>query len=346
MGGGPAGPPLTSEAAPPELPPTVDPPVERPAGPPGASIFNLDRPAAGLYAAAWFFALVAVGLTVIGILTESAIARGFLILGAFAALGLCFGAAGGYQVVARSARPAGTYRGPSPLIAFGFALALSSLLAVVLDLLPVLAPTSAPGFLVAILVVFVGYVVTLTFLVVRTRALDWRALARLAPGPGRRVVDFAVGAISGLLVVLPLALLGGLLASALDVSSSGRFPEVSTGLAGLLVAVGAVLVAPVGEELFFRGFALSAWWADLGAASALRRSAVFFAFIHVFNATGTTFRDAAGGALIQFVVIFPLALLLGVLYERRGLAASVGAHMAYNAGVLALALLAGGLLGS
>ena len=36
----------------------------------------------------------------------------------------------------------------------------------------------------------------------------------------------------------------------------------------------------------------------------------------------------------------PAGLLLAFMYERRGLAASLGAHMAYNGGLLFLAALA------
>ena len=316
-----------------------------PTGAPGSSIFSLDRPGAGLYAAAWFFAFGTIALIGIGILADAATARAILVLGGFLAMVACFGAAGGYQVIARQDRPAGAYRGPSPLIAFGFAVALSSLLAVLLDLVPILAPSSAPGFLLALAFVLAGYLLTIVLLVIRTGAMAWPGLLRLASDPRRRLSDFVVGAISGLVVVLPLAVLGGLLASALGVSASAsdRLPDLSTAPAVVVVGLGVVLVAPFGEELFFRGFAQSAWWQDLGAARALRRGALFFAFVHVFNASGTTFRDAAGGALVQFVVILPLAVLLGLLYERRGLAGSLGAHMAYHAGVLGLALLAGGI---
>ena len=321
-------------------------PASSPSGAPGSTIFSLDRPGAGLYAAAWFFAFASIALLGIGILADSPTARAVLVLGGFLALVACFGAAGGYQVIARAGRPPGAYRGPSPLIAFGLAVGLSSVLAVVLDVVPILALTSAPGFLLALAFVLVGYLLTITLLVVRTGALAWPDLLRLAAQPRRRVIDFVAGAVSGLVVVLPLAVLGGLLASAVGVSASAgdRLPDLSTAPSAMVVALGVVLVAPLGEELFFRGFAQSAWWADLGAGRALRRSAVFFAFVHVFNATGVTFRDAAGGALVQFVVILPLAFLLGLLYERRGLAGSLGAHMAYNAGVLGLALVAGGAL--
>jgi membrane protease YdiL (CAAX protease family) len=317
---------------------------QAPAGPPGARIFSLDRPAAGLYLAAWLLALAAAGAFFIGVVATNPAASAVLFMSGSIAFVLSFGAAAGYQVIARSSRRAGAYRGPSPLIAFGFTVALSSLLAIILDISPALSIQQVPGFVLALILVFAGYQVTITLLVVRTGAISWAGLIRLAERPAVRIVDFTVGALSGLVVVLPLALLGGLLASALDVQASTSYPTIASPTAAVLMGIGVILVAPVGEELFFRGFALSAWWADLGAASALRRSAFFFAVVHIANASGATFRGAAGGGLVQFVVIFPLALLLGVLYERRGLAASVGAHMAYNAGVFALALLAGGSL--
>jgi membrane protease YdiL (CAAX protease family) len=315
-----------------------------PTGPPGARIFSLDRPAAGLYLAAWLLALAATGAFFIGVVATNPAASAVLFVGGSIAFVLSFGAAAGYQVIARSGRPAGGYRGPSPLIAFGFTVALSSLLAIVLDISPTLSIQQALGFVLALVLVFAGYLITITLLVVRTGAISWAGLIRPSERPSARIIDFSVGALSGLVVVLPLALLGGLLAQALDVQASTSYPTIDSPATAVLMGIGVILVAPVGEELFFRGFALSAWWADLGAASALRRSAFFFAIVHVLNASGATFRDAAGGGLVQFVVIFPLALLLGVLYERRGLASSVGAHMAYNAGVFALALLAGGSL--
>lgn len=315
-----------------------------PTGPPGSRIFSLDRPAAGLYLAAWLLALAATGTFFIGVVATNRTASAVLFVGGSIAFVLSFGAAAGYQVIARSGRPTGGYRGPSPLIAFGFTVALSSLLAIVLDISPALSIQQPPGFVLALVLVFAGYLATITLLVVRTGAISWAGLIRPSARPAVRIVDFAVGAVSGLVVVLPLALLGGLLAQALDVQASTSYPAIDSPTAAVLMGIGVILVAPVGEELFFRGFALSAWWADLGAASALRRSAFFFAIVHVANASGTNFRDAAGGGLVQFVVIFPLAVLLGVLYERRGLASSVGAHMAYNAGVFVLALLAGGSL--
>jgi membrane protease YdiL (CAAX protease family) len=40
---------------------------------------------------------------------------------------------------------------------------------------------------------------------------------------------------------------------------------------------------------------------------------------------------------VQFLVILPAGLLLAFMYERRGLVASLGTHMAYNGALLFLA---------
>lgn len=316
-----------------------------PEGPPGARIFSLDRPAPGLYLAAWVLALAATGLLAVGVQTGNATARAILILAGFIGFALAFGAGGGYQVIARSSRPAGAYRGPSPVIGFGFAVAVSSTLALLFDLSGVLAIQTPAGFFVGLLLVLAGYLATVTLLAVRTGVMTWADLAGSSRAAGRGALDFLVGVASGLVVVLPLAVLAGLLASALGVQGGDRIPSVASGADAAFVVLGVVLVAPIGEELFFRGFALNAWRADLGSLSALRRSSVFFALVHIANASGRTFGEALRGASVQFLVILPLAFLLGILYERRGLAASIGAHMAYNGGLLAVAILASRALG-
>jgi membrane protease YdiL (CAAX protease family) len=315
---------------------------ERPDGlppaPPAVGILSLDRPAAGLYVVAWLLCLAAAAFLFIGIFTQSQAARVMLVLAGFATFALGFGSAGGYQVIARSTRPAGAYRGPSPLLAFGFAISVSSALAGLLEIAPIASVTTAPGFLLGLLIVFVGYLATIMLLVVRTGVLGWPQLRRIRAATGG-VTDFATGVAAGLLAVVPLLLFSALLATLLDVRGD-QLPKASDLAGALALAAGVVVVAPVGEELFFRGFALQAWWRDLGAGQALIRSSLFFAVVHIANATGSTFGQAAAGGLVQFAVILPLAFLLGYLYERRGLPASIGAHMAYNGALLALALTA------
>ena len=100
----------------------------------------------------------------------------------------------------------------------------------------------------------------------------------------------------------------------------------------------AAIIAPIGEEAFFRGFALSAWLRDLGERPALIRSALFFAFVHILNirVSAEQASEGLGQAILEFAVILPLGLALGWLFLRRGIVASIAGHMAYNGFLLAL----------
>ncbi|MET1231804.1 MAG: CPBP family intramembrane glutamic endopeptidase, partial [Candidatus Limnocylindrales bacterium] len=126
---------------------------------------------------------------------------------------------------------------------------------------------------------------------------------------------------------------------------TSRIPAVEGGLATLIVVVGAAVVAPIAEEVFFRGFALTAWQRDLGARAALIRSSVFFALVHIANVGGVTFGDAASEALLQVAVIVPLGFVLGWAYQRHGIGASIAGHVGYNSTLLLLAAAAGQLGG-
>ena len=100
-------------------------------------------------------------------------------------------------------------------------------------------------------------------------------------------------------------------------------------------------MAPVAEEIFFRGYALSAWQRDLGPRAALVRSAIFFAFVHIANVSGVTFGDAAREAILQVAVIVPLGFVLGWVFQRHGIGASIAGHVGYNSTLLVLAAMAG-----
>ena len=65
--------------------------------------------------------------------------------------------------------------------------------------------------------------------------------------------------------------------------------------------VSAAILAPIGEELFFRGFATTAWARSVGAAApAIIRGAVFFALAHVLTLFDASFAigRAAGAVLV------------------------------------------------
>ena len=321
------------------LAPTSDPPG---VGPPAAGVFSLDRPASGLYLVAWL--LTGLGLAVVFVGVIASTAGGLLALAGFTSATIGLAAACGYQVVARRRQlPATAYRGPSPLLAFFLAAILSSSLAVVVGLAGLLGSADGGGFLLGLALVAAGYLIVIVFFVVRTEALSWAEMGWPSGvgRAGRFIGDAAFGLIVTVPVVVPVLLGAGILATLLDVEPTGRIPSVEGALATAMVVLGAAVVAPIAEEVFFRGFALTAWQRDLGARQALVRSALFFAFVHIANVGGVTFADAAREAVLQVAVILPLGFVLGWVYQRHGIGASIAGHMGYNATLLVLAAMAG-----
>jgi membrane protease YdiL (CAAX protease family) len=78
-----------------------------------------------------------------------------------------------------------------------------------------------------------------------------------------------------------------------------------------------LVVVPIGEEVFFRGFVYGGLRARWGAAAAALASAAFFAAVHM--------------QLVHALPIFVLGVLLAVLYERtRSLVPSIVTHALTN----------------
>ena len=210
----------------------------------------------------------------------------------------------GYQVLERRDRPAELYRGPSPLLVFLTYLMAFVIIGTVIFLGDVLDPERPFGFLAVGTLQACGYGVLVWLFVVRTGALTWPQMGWPTwQGAGLRQALRAIG--ESVAVMLPLtfalALVGGILALLLDVEAPSVIPEAGSSAEALAIALAAALVIPIGEELFFRGFALTAWLRDLGPRSALVRSAVFFALIHIANISATSFAEGAAQALLQTV---------------------------------------------
>jgi uncharacterized protein len=104
-------------------------------------------------------------------------------------------------------------------------------------------------------------------------------------------------------------------------------------LAALLVfAVLTVTVAPVVEELLFRGVALRGLMLRLGFWPAAVVSTAFFALLHV--------QRVSTGSVFLLVVIGALGMGLCVLTRRTGrLGPAIGVHALYNATVFAVTVL-------
>jgi membrane protease YdiL (CAAX protease family) len=265
-----------------------------------------------------------------------------LLVVAILLLGLGFAAGAGYQVLSRNAlRTVEEYRGPSPILCFGIVLVLGTVFGVVLVVLG-LSPTgeNAAPFVANLVAVALSYLLVVWLLVVRTRSLSWRDMGWPVGRPlDALVTDMVVGAgvtlvamiAIGIIALAVSALLGGVQAPAILPTSRAPFDVA-------LTAFATVLIAPVGEELFFRGFSLTAWWRDLGPRSALIRSALFFAVVHILNVTADDFGTGLRQVTLVVSQILPLAFVLGWLFIRRGIGASIAGHVTYNAVVLIAAL--------
>lgn len=93
-----------------------------------------------------------------------------------------------------------------------------------------------------------------------------------------------------------------------------------------VILVAFVVVAPVAEELFFRGVVYNAWERERGPRVALLGSAALFAAIH--------------GSLFSLVPIFALGVALALVYRStRSLPATMAMHAGFNAISVALAFL-------
>ncbi len=307
---------------------------EPPRLPPGASIFTIEgRAAPGLYVVGWIASIMGLGILLVGMLAGGGPSALALTAGGAAVLSLGLVSAAGAQAIERGRRADASYMGPSPFLVFAASLPLTLLLVIV-----VLAPAvalgldaqSPPASLLSVLISAAIYISLVRFSVVGPGALAWRDMG-VGPLRPAALRDLAWGAVLALPVIVVTSLLAAVLVTLVGTSPESPLPAPGSA-AGLIVnLVSAAIVAPIGEELFFRGFATTAWERGMGPSRALVRSTVFFALIHVLTIGGATFGEAAGRAIFAFVARLPVSVALGWVFLRRGsIYASIGLHATFN----------------
>jgi membrane protease YdiL (CAAX protease family) len=176
--------------------------------------------------------------------------------------------------------------------------------------------------------VFIGVV---RLMVVGPGAITWADM-----GFGLPIGRIVQALLSGAVLAAPIVFITGAVALALirvfGVTPPSPLPPTGTTSGLLLHLVAASVVAPVAEEIVFRGFALTAWARTDGARVAIVRSAVFFAVAHVLLITGSTPAEGASLAIVAGAGRLPVALALGWLYLRWGtIWAPIGLHATFNA---------------
>lgn len=126
----------------------------------------------------------------------------------------------------------------------------------------------------------------------------------------------------------------------LTLTMGGRAPEVQEGLRQAasnpatlpFMALGAVLLIPVAEELVYRGMLFQALRGRYGRWPAIGISGFIFGLLHV------QWGDLAG-TLLLLAAFYPFGMWLAWVFDRRGsLVSSIVCHALYNGGNLALFL--------
>jgi membrane protease YdiL (CAAX protease family) len=251
-------------------------------------------------------------------------------------LGAALFAAGLLYIAIRQLRvrrflPPERYRGPGVLVLLLLVLALASIIT---------APFGADA--AALLMgdgelTFLGAAVLLVATQVSLLLVSWflvfrpGALAALPSLPGHD----PGGAIRSGLGWGVLAWLGATLISAGVVwllQSFGFEPEPQAAERAIalvdpwLVVLSIVILAPIAEEVFFRGVVFNAWRREGGRRWAFIGSSILFAIIHI--------------SVVALLPIFLLGLALAWIYERTGnLLAPIAMHATVNGISVAFALL-------
>ena len=331
--GEPAPPSSLEPASPPAVPGAAVPPAR-----PGVTTFTIEgRAAPGLWFVGWLAILLGFGLTLIGLLGGGAVFF-FLIGPFFLTIGLI--AFGGSQAIERRSRGA-AYAGPSPIVVFLAAIAatnaLGFLLAVALGLIGEGRADPLAFRVLAIVVQGVVFVGLIRLMVVDAGALSWaemgiRRFDRAALGQLLTGASFAVP------VIAATAVLAVVLSQVVPVTPASPLPPTGTDLGLLVQLLGGAIVAPIVEEVLFRGFALTAWERTGGARGAIVRSSLLFAAAHVLAIEATGWEEALGLIVVGAGTRLPVALVLGWVFVRtRSIWAPIGLHVAFNGVLLVLA---------
>jgi membrane protease YdiL (CAAX protease family) len=306
---------------------------------PGARIFTLEgRAAPGLFLVGWLATIMGIGVLFVAV--QPAIANGPAVVLSFVGLGLLsigLVSGAGSQALERKHRGL-AYPGPSPFLVFAAVIPTASL---VTGLAFVAAKPLGIGIetplaaLISLAVQAVVYVALVRLLVVGPGALTWPDMGVVRRPLALVAEDIGIGVAVGFGVLIVTVFIAAILTLFLPAPDSPLPPSgTSTGL--ILNLITAAVLAPLGEELFFRGFATTAWSKSIGVMPAIVRAAIFFDVAHVLTVGGTNFGDATLRALVAFLTRLPVALALGFVFvRRRSLVASIAVHATFN-GVIVL----------
>jgi membrane protease YdiL (CAAX protease family) len=310
-------------------------------GLPRLGVFTIEgRAVPGLFLVGWIASVLGGSTILVSFFAAGTVAARWLFLAGLLVL------AHGLVDAERARRPSLPFRGPSPVLAFLVVIVLS-LLAVVVVLAPMSAlgldPSSPVATAISLAMTTAVFVGVVQVFVVGPGAMTWHDMGFGVP-VREAIANLGVGVALAPLVVAVALVMTALLSSLLAQPPSAL--PASGNVVGLLAnLVSAAVLAPLGEEVFFRGFATTAWARSIGTRPAIVRGAVFFAFAHVVTVLSVSFSSGLQVAAVEFLALLPAGVALGwVFLARRSVWASIGLHGAYNAiqVLLVFAVLRGG----
>ena len=311
------------------------------------------REAPALYVIGLLATVVGASALVAGIAGAGAVLVAFALL----LIGVGGSALSGASALQRRVdTPAAGWRGPGPLAIFWttipWALLAQLLVAALLTALGAATALSTPlGTLALAAASNLATVLIVGLVVVGSGAVRWRDLILATPAaspktlpPPDRRGGLAGDLFWGVALALPILSAAGLFATLVMNGTGLSAPVVlpptmnAVDLAANVLTAG--LIAPIGEELLYRGVIAQAWARQSSARRAILFSAVVFAFAHTLTVGGTSVGDAASVAVVAFAVRLPLGIALGWLWiRRRSLVATIALHASYNLAIVAVVAL-------
>jgi len=292
---------------------------------------------------------VLVGLVVVGAAASGEELSASLALSVLGILGGALLFTGGLLYLAiraifvRRHLPPNRYRGPSILVMLGVVLVMTSIASAfaVSDAAAIFqgeGTPSVPGSLVLLTATQVSLLAVVGIFVALPRALA--GAPPLDGGAPLRSLGLGLGlGAAGWLGSSALLVAIAALLTMLGIAPSTQPAEQALEVVDpAVIVLAVVVVAPLAEEVFYRGVAYAAWARERGSRFALFGSSTLFAVSHLAPSDATL--GALGAAALMLLPFFALGLALAWLYQRtQSLLAAIVMHATVNGISVALALL-------
>lgn len=307
----------------------------------GTSTFTIEgRAAPGLFVLGWLATIAGFGAIVIAVMSGSGLAGSLLLFAGLVVLSIGLVAGAGGQAIERRARAVQPYPGPSPFLVFLAGIPITGILLILAGLVLGLFRVDVDGpigRLASVIVQAIVYIGLIRLLVVDNGALSWREMGVVRPKLPA-LGDMGFGALLAIPVIAATVPVAYLVTRFVPVAPESPLPPAGDTPGFIVNLLAGAVVAPISEEIMFRGFATTAWMRGMGRWRGVLRGALFFAVVHVLTISGIDARQAIGVAIAAFVGRIPVAFALGWLFQRTGtIWASLGLHATFNAILLIIA---------